>query len=225
MSLQHCCWTLCQIAIKTKFPGIIDIIGTMSCLFYMKCFTHAALCILKGDVSLEILSTDASGCFVTNVTFTAVAEIGIRGKFCESYHTFNLFFVHLILFWIDELIHFYSIYMSSMNIEFYLWYENCRRLFQMYIQWKCLNFDYTLHWRHNDHNGVSNHQPHCCLLNCLYRRSSKKTSKLCATDLCMGNSPGPVNSPHKGPVTRKMFPFDEVIMNFTEVCSQWSNWL
>ena len=27
-----------------------------------------------------------------------------------------------------------------------------------------------------------------------------------------GNSPGPVNSPHKGPVTRKMLPFDDVIM-------------
>ena len=26
-----------------------------------------------------------------------------------------------------------------------------------------------------------------------------------------GNSPGPVNSPQKGPVTRKMFPFDDVI--------------
>ena len=25
-------------------------------------------------------------------------------------------------------------------------------------------------------------------------------------------SPGPVNSPHKGPVTREMFPFDDVIM-------------
>ena len=25
--------------------------------------------------------------------------------------------------------------------------------------------------------------------------------------------PGPVNSPHKGPVTRKMFPFDDVIMS------------
>ena len=25
------------------------------------------------------------------------------------------------------------------------------------------------------------------------------------------NSPGPVNSPHKGPVTRKMFPFDDAI--------------
>ena len=30
--------------------------------------------------------------------------------------------------------------------------------------------------------------------------------------LCVGNSPWPVNSPHKGPVTRKMFPFDDVIM-------------
>ena len=28
-----------------------------------------------------------------------------------------------------------------------------------------------------------------------------------------GNSPGPVNSPHKRPVTRKMLPFDDVIMN------------
>ena len=71
----------------------------------------------------------------------------------------------------------------------------------------------TLHWRHNDHNGVSNHQPHHCLLNRLFRRRSKKTSKLRVTGLCVGNSPGPVNSPHKGPVTRKMFPFDDVIMD------------
>ena len=33
------------------------------------------------------------------------------------------------------------------------------------------------------------------------------------TGLRAGNSPGPVNSPHKGPVTRKMFPFDDVIMS------------
>ena len=31
--------------------------------------------------------------------------------------------------------------------------------------------------------------------------------------LCVGYSPGPVNSPHKEPVTRKMFPFDDVIMS------------
>ena len=90
---------------------------------------------------------DASGCFFTNVTFTAVAEISIRGDFFfKSYHKlieFNLFFIQLILFWIDELIHLYSIYLSSMNIEFHLWYENYRRHFQIYLQWRCLNFNYN----------------------------------------------------------------------------------
>ena len=31
----------------------------------------------------------------------------------------------------------------------------------------------------------------------------------------VGNSPGPVNSAHKWPVTPKMFPFDDVIQCFT----------
>ena len=52
-----------------------------------------------------------------------------------------------------------------------------------------------LRWRHNDHAGVSNHQPHGCLLNRLFRRKSKKTSKLCVTGLCAGNSPGTVEFP------------------------------
>ena len=67
-------------------------------------------------------------------------------------------------------------------------------------------------WRHNGCYGASNHQPHDCLLNRLFRRRSKKTSKLHVTGLCAGNSPGSVNSPHKWSVTRKMFPFDDVIM-------------
>ena len=71
----------------------------------------------------------------------------------------------------------------------------------------------TLRWRHNGCDCVWNHQPHDCLLNRLFRRRSKKISKLRVTGLCAGNSPGPENSPHKGPVTRKMFPFDDVIMN------------
>ena len=67
-------------------------------------------------------------------------------------------------------------------------------------------------WRHNGHDGVSNHQPHDCLFNRWFRHRWKKTSKLRVTGLCQGNSPGPVNSPHKGSVTRKMLPFDDVIM-------------
>ena len=48
----------------------------------------------------------------------------------------------------------------------------------------------SLWWRHNARDSVSNHQPHHCLLNRLFRRRSKKTSKLRATGLCVGNSPG-----------------------------------
>ena len=81
-----------------------------------------------------------------------------------------------------------------------------------HIKSQPLKKTYTLHWHHNDHDGVSNQQPHGCLLNRLFRRRSKKTSNLRDTGLCVRNSPGPVNSPHKGPVTRKMFPFDDVIM-------------
>ena len=65
---------------------------------------------------------------------------------------------------------------------------------------------------HNGRDGVSNHQPHDCLLNGLFKRRSKKTSKLRVTGLCAGIHRGPVNSPQKWPVTRKMFLFDDVIM-------------
>ena len=47
----------------------------------------------------------------------------------------------------------------------------------------------SLLWRHNGHNGISNHQLHDCLLNPSFRHRSKKTSKLCITGLCAGNSP------------------------------------
>ena len=50
-------------------------------------------------------------------------------------------------------------------------------------------FDAPLLWRHNGRGSVSNHQPYDCLLNRLFRRRSKNTSKLRVTDLCAGNSP------------------------------------
>ena len=48
----------------------------------------------------------------------------------------------------------------------------------------------ALRWRHNERDSVSNHQPHDCLLNRLFRRRSKQTSKLRVTGLCVGNLPG-----------------------------------
>ena len=53
----------------------------------------------------------------------------------------------------------------------------------------CIIYPKTLQWRHNEHGGVSNHRRLDDLLNRLFRRRSKKTSKLRVTGLCLGNSP------------------------------------
>ena len=72
--------------------------------------------------------------------------------------------------------------------------------------------DWTLQWRHNERYGVSNHRRFDCLLNRLFMRWSKKTSKLRVIGLWRGIHWWPVNSPYKGLVTRKMFSFHYVII-------------
>ena len=71
---------------------------------------------------------------------------------------------------------------------------------------------YTLQWRHNDRDGVWNHQPQDCLLKRLFMSISKKTSKFRLTGLCAGNSQVTGEFPAQRAVMRKMFPFDDVIM-------------
>ena len=104
---------------------------------------------------------------------------------------------------------------GTASILEFLWTRNDKKkhIFfkeRNWIYWICTSV--SLEWRHNGHDIVSNHQPYDCLLNRLFRHRSKKTSKFRVTGLCAVNSPRPVNSPHKGPVTRKMSPFDDVIM-------------
>ena len=74
------------------------------------------------------------------------------------------------------------------------------------------NVSKTSQSRHNERDVVSNHRPHGCLLNCLFRRRSKKHQSSASLYFVRGIHRWPVNSPHKRPVTRKMFPFDDVIM-------------
>ena len=77
-----------------------------------------------------------------------------------------------------------------------------------------------LQWRLNGCDGVSNHQPHHCLLNRLFRRRSKKTSKLCITGLCAGNSPLTGEFPAQMAGNAEMFLFDDVIMTLWGVLSR-----
>ena len=75
------------------------------------------------------------------------------------------------------------------------------------VKWPWL----SLQWRHNGRYGVSNHQHHDWLFNRLFSRL-KKHKSFASLAFVMGIHRWPVNSLHKEPVTRKMFPFDDVIM-------------
>ena len=88
----------------------------------------------------------------------------------------------------------------SFTVNVYLRMDEHRILCDMLLvkDWRqvhcCPNFwkngKITLQWRHNRRDSVSNHQPHDCLLNRLFRHWYKKTSKFRVTGLCKGNSPG-----------------------------------
>ena len=71
----------------------------------------------------------------------------------------------------------------------------------------------TLMWRHSECNGISNHQPHDCLFNPIFRHRSKRHQFSASLAFLNGIHRWPVNSPHKGPVKRKVFSFDDVIIH------------
>ena len=70
----------------------------------------------------------------------------------------------------------------------------------------------SLQWRHNERDGVSNHRRLDCLLNRFFRRRSNKHQSSASLAFVRGIHRWPVNSPHKGSVTRKIIPFDDVII-------------
>ena len=70
----------------------------------------------------------------------------------------------------------------------------------------------SLLWCHNGRDGVSNHQPRDCLLYLHSGADQRKHQSSASLAFLRGIHRWPVNSPHKWPVTRKMFLIDDVIM-------------
>ena len=71
---------------------------------------------------------------------------------------------------------------------------------------------FSLHWRHNVGDGVSNHRHFDCLINHLFRRRSKKTWKLQVTGLCEGNPPITGGFPSQRTTNAENVHFDDVII-------------
>ena len=89
-----------------------------------------------------------------------------------------------------------------------IWISNIRRWHKV-----------TLQWRHNERNCVSNHQPHDCLLNRLFRRRSKKNQSPASLAL-LGEFTGDRWITTQRASNAEMFPFDDVIMKIR----QYENW-
>ena len=111
---------------------------------------------------------------------------------------------------------------ASHKSDLWLSMHNPYKSIQPIYVWNYQNGSGALQWRHNGCDGVSNHQRLDCLLNRLFKPRSKKISKRRVTGLCEGNwiRRWPMNSPHKGPVTRKMFPFGDIVM----LRMEWLKW-
>ena len=91
-----------------------------------------------------------------------------------------------------KIVKFWSIYFFQLTI-YQHWFRKwlgAEQATANYLNqlWSSLLTYISLQWRHNGHDGVSNHHPHGCLLNHLFRRRSKKTAKLLVTGHCEGNS-------------------------------------
>ena len=70
-----------------------------------------------------------------------------------------------------------------------------------------------LQWRHNEHDGVSNHQPHDCLLNRSFKAQIKENIKAPRHWSLCGEFTGDRWIPAQMASNAEMFPFDDVIMS------------
>ena len=76
---------------------------------------------------------------------------------------------------------------------------------------------HALQWRHNGCIGVSNHITSLAVvyLTVYSGADQRKHQSSASLAFVRGIHRTPVNSPHKGPVTRKIYPFDDVFMHIT----------
>ena len=73
-------------------------------------------------------------------------------------------------------------------------------------------FSYSLQWRHNERDGFSNHRRLDRLLNSRSCAGQRTYQSFAPMPFVRGIHRWLENSQHKGPVTRKFFPFVDVIM-------------
>ena len=145
--------------------------------------------------------------FSTNVNLSLIEPFATQIiKFTSNWNS-NIFIWRKLIWKSSPQVNFLALCpganeVNSMHNIHLLKVKTCKilqRVLQSFIP-LALSLDYPAHIRskpclvmplqprHNERDDISNHQPRDCLLHCLFSRRSKKTSKLCVTGLCEGNS-------------------------------------
>ena len=87
------------------------------------------------------------------------------------------------------------------------------------MRYWCEHFDlagtsHALQRHHDDRDGLSNQRRLYCFFNRLFWRRLKKYQSSASLAIVRGIHRSPVDSPGKGPVSRKVFSFDDITMNW-----------
>ena len=99
----------------------------------------------------------------------------------------------------------YTIYQNTLCVAISV-------MISLVINKSCVGEHNALQCRHNERNGVSNHRPNDFCSTVYWGADQRTHQSSESLAFVRGIHRWPVTSPHKGPVTRKMFPFDDVIM-------------
>ena len=122
----------------------------------------------------------------------------MKAFLCEIFQVFHM---NNRVQWVNAISSLISLYIDLCN-DFSHWLISCPAI-AMHQSLVRL----SLQWRHNEQDGVSNPK------RLVYSGSDQiKHQSSASLAYVRGIHRWPVNSQHKGPVTRKMFPIDDVIM-------------
>ena len=157
-------------------------------------------CYFTANAQVTVVHTDFEN-YISKIRATSSRYQWVNAFICratkhQGQSWLHLFFIARILHIRDWVIWKWRILAQIQHWSYSVYvytYWNCKSIYlqsmRIAIVIRIMFIYFLLKWRHNWRNGVSNHQPHDCLLNCLFSRRSKKTSKLRVSGRCEGNSP------------------------------------
>ena len=173
----------------------------MSSLSYEhKSQLHCIICSLSSETSVFVMENgDKNWKLIAVGPFVKKFQTGnVQNKYDNDItNVYNIELRYNILFYLDKLrLRTYDPHVADVIFKFMYF---CLQIVLFWCEfpsdldknnpslveaWTRCQTGNTLQWGYNERNGISNHQPHNCLLNLLFRHRSMKTSKLRVTGLC-----------------------------------------